>query len=187
MMIDSLAHSKITTSILPVENLRMLMTELEGTIYTRNPHLVYELGSTHVLEVDTTERMMTLLLLIPHVGDKPDGFVYYPLVAPPFQTDDSGTFVEKLNPLTALIDIDHTLPPPNGRQMMGINPGTCSQKRSFLMCTLSNHVDNENSKCSNALLQNVTESSILSQVCDYRVERSDWVHSSFITRVRQNS
>ena len=176
-IMDSLLHKSVTTSIIPVESIGKLLESLKGTIYEIRPHLIYEMGRVQVLQSHVEESMMTLLVTIPHIKDKADGYLYSPLFVPRFQVEHGETYVEKLDPLTALIDVDESLPSPQGRKMVGVAPGTCSQKDTFLLCNLAHHFEDKSTRCSSALLQNVTDLKVLSEICGYGVEKSSSAHS----------
>ena len=181
-LMDSLSHGKITTDILPPENLIHLLSQnagLKDSIYIKYPHLIYKLGEVEILDLDPEEGILTILLFIPHINQNPDGFTYEPLLVPRFQVEGKESLLEKFPKMPTLIDHNPHLISPKGRGMMGLKENSCEQLHSFKVCKLANHFDNQLVKCSNALLQNTTDQDILEQVCSYTVVRQPWQQSSY--------
>ena len=179
-LLDSLGHRRISTSILPPENIIDMLTHevgLKDTVYIDNPHLIYEMGEVQVLDLDPEQGIVTMLLLLPHINSVPDGFLYTPLILPRFELEDDGVLQEKTIRLPSLIDLTPHYLPPNGRAMIGIDSAACQQMHELRVCKLGSHFTDNSVECANAILQNSTN---VGKVCNFQVESKSWQESSFV-------
>ena len=178
-----LAHSLSNHILPPSEVMTFLRANpvLKESIYITFPSLVYRLGKIELVNIDPEKQLFTVLILLPHINQDPDGTLFTPLYAPRFHVSENRTFLESTPKLSPLFKLGTG--PLDNTPLSSMKVQNCKFINHGAICPMSSQYFDDSTLCTNLLLRNTTDDKQLTKDCGLRTHTID---SAFHTSVSES-